>query len=194
MTVRRVDGSFRDPGCFLFRRDGTLYRQVNASARNDFEALSSSGLYQDLTERGLLVPHRQVDLSLADDPDAIAVIAPEPIAFVSYPYEWCFGQLRDAALLTLEAQLRALERGMVLRDASAYNVQFRDAHPVFIDTLSFGRYVEGEPWVAYRQFCEHFLAPLALMSATDVRCAQLLRHYLDGIPLDLASALLPTRS
>jgi hypothetical protein len=122
------------------------------------------------------------------------VLEPERIPFISYPYEWSFGQLRDAALLVLDIEVAALERGLTLRDGTAYNVQFRDARPLLIDTLSFGPHTEGRPWTAYGQFCEHFLAPLALMSLSDVRGAALLRHYLDGIPLDLASGLLPRRS
>jgi hypothetical protein len=62
---------------------------------------------------------------------------------------------------------------------------------VLIDTLSFEAYEEGRPWVAYRQFCQHFLAPLALMAYRDVRLSHLLRSFIDGIPLDLASTLLP---
>src|SRR5262249_54457679 len=108
--------------------------------------------------------------------------------------EWSFSQLQDAALLTLDVQRSALAFGMSLKDCSAYNIQFRAGQPVFIDTLSFETYREGEPWVAYRQFCQHFLAPLALMSLTDVRLNQLLRTNIDGIPLDLAHALLPWRS
>lgn len=194
MSPERVAGSFRDPSGFVFRRDGSLYRQVNRSFEPDFDAFNTSGLYADLSGRELLIPHRQASLELAVTDDAIAVLEPEVVPFISYPYEWCFGQLRDAALLTLAVQDRALEHGMVLRDASAYNIQFRGAKPVFIDTLSFGRYEEGRPWAAYRQFCEHFLAPLALMSRTDVRCAHMLRHHLDGVPLDLASRLLPRRT
>ena len=83
---------------------------------------------------------------------------------------------------------------MTLKDASAYNVQFIGCAPLFIDTLSFERYEEGRPWTAYRQFCQHFLAPLALMSGTDVRLGQLTRIYMDGVPLDLASTLLPGRT
>ena len=83
---------------------------------------------------------------------------------------------------------------MTLKDASAYNVQLHEARPVLIDTLSFDLYRPGSPWVAYRQFCQHFLAPLALMSRTDVRLGQLFRTYLDGVPLDLASRLLPFRT
>ena len=167
---------------------------MNQAGREDFDLLTESGLYQHLVERGLLVAHQEVDASLAAGPDAYKVIAPERIPFISYPYEWCFSQLQDAALATLEIQSAALDRGMTLRDASAYNIQFRDGRPVLIDTLSFGRLQEGEPWVAYRQFCQHFLAPLALMSYRDVRLGQLLRVHLDGVPLDLAAELLPTRA
>jgi ribosomal protein L11 methylase PrmA len=122
------------------------------------------------------------------------VIAPERIDFVSYPYEWTFGELKDAALLTLDAQLDALADGWTLRDASAFNVQFRDGRPVLIDSLSFEPHEDGVPWVAYRQFCEHFLAPLALMARVDVRFGNLLRTEIDGIPLDLAARLLPSRT
>ena len=111
--------------------------------------------------------------------------------FISYPYEWSFSQLKDAALLTLKIQKIALEHGMSLKDASAYNIQFVKGKPLLIDTLSFEKYAEGRPWVAYRQFCQHFLAPLALMARRDVRLNQLSRIFLDGIPLDLASRLLP---
>src|SRR6185295_13694272 len=119
---------------------------------------------------------------------------PEPIPFVSYPYEWSFGELKAAALATLEIEGRAVAHGMGLKDASAYNIQFRGVRPVLVDTLSFERLEREAPWVAYRQFCQHFLAPLALMSRRDVRLSQLLRIYIDGVPLDLASELLPGRS
>ena len=114
--------------------------------------------------------------------------------FISYPYEWAFGQLKDAALATLSVQKRALKLGMSLKDASAYNIQFVRGKPTLIDTLSFELYKEGQPWVAYRQFCQHFLAPLALMALKDVRLNQLLRVYIDGVPLDLASELLPWKT
>ena len=122
------------------------------------------------------------------------MIAPEPLGFVSYPYEWSFGMLRDAALLTLRAQTAAAADGFTLRDASAYNVQFENGKPILIDTLSFERAEPGEPWIAYRQFCEHFLAPLALMAHRDVRLGLMLRDHMDGIPLDLAARLLPSRT
>jgi hypothetical protein len=150
-----------------------------------------SGLYRALVDDGLLIPHRDVTEGFKEAADVFKVIEPEAVPFISYPYEWCFSQLKDAALTTVKIQKKALEHGMSLKDSSAYNIQFVGCRPVLIDTLSFEMLREGEPWVAYRQFCQHFLAPLALMSYTDVRLNQLLRVYMDGVPLDLSSALLP---
>lgn len=193
MTVVQRDGaSFRDPSGFVFKEDGVLYRQVNKSYKKDYEALNKSGLYSKLVEAKLLIPHEEVERKLS--PNAYKVIKPELVPFVSYPYEWSFGQLKDAALATLQIQNIALAHGMSLKDASAYNIQFVDGKPLMIDTLSFEIYPEGKPWVAYKQFCQHFLAPLTLMSKTDVRLSQLLRVYIDGIPLDLASNLLGAKS
>ncbi|HYF39728.1 MAG TPA: hypothetical protein VD930_08580 [Gemmatimonadales bacterium] len=194
MSWQAVEGSFRDPSGFVYCRDATLYRQVNKVFGKQFEAFITSGLYDELTREGLLVPHTQVGLELSATADAYAVLQPERIAFISYPYEWSFGQLKDAALLTLDIQERALSKGFTLRDSSAYNVQFHGGRPVFIDTLSFEPLEEGKPWPAYKQFCEHFLLPLTLMSKRDIRCGSLLRTYVDGIPLDFGSRLLPARS
>jgi hypothetical protein len=126
--------------------------------------------------------------------NAYKVLKPKLIPFVSYPYEWCFSQLKDAALTTLKIQRIALDHRMSLRDSSAFNIQFLEGKPVLIDTLSFEKYKEGKPWVAYKQVCQHFLAPLALMAYTDVRLNQISKLYIDGIPLDLAAKLLPLRT
>jgi hypothetical protein len=189
-----LGSSFRDPGGFLFTREGVLFRQVNRTCREPYDRLMASGLYAELTEAGRLIPHAEVDQAPAEPDQAHRVLRPEPVPFVSYPYEWCFSQLKDAALATLRIQKHALRHGMSLKDASAYNIQFHRGRPVLIDTLSFEILREGEPWVAYRQFCQHFLAPLALMARRDVRLQQLLRVHIDGVPLDLASRLLPGRT
>ena len=164
-----------------------------------------SGLYESLVKARLLIPHIEVDQAAAESEAAsdgerpqseacFKVIQPERVPFISYPYEWSFGQLKSAALATLSIQKRALKAELSLKDASAYNIQFLHGKATLIDTLSFESYHEGEAWVAYRQFCQHFLAPLAMMALTDVRLNQLLRVYIDGVPLDLASELLPLKS
>lgn len=186
--------SFRDPSGFVFSRNGMVFRQVNRSYEAEYDRLMSSGLYTALVKDGLLIPHEEVGVGSAEPATCYRMLRPEPVPVISYPYEWCFSEFKDAALATLAVQKKALGFGMVLKDASAYNVQFVRGRPVLIDTLSFTVYREGEPWVAYRQFCQHFLAPLALMSRRDVRLGQLMRLFIDGVPLDLASRLLPGRT
>ncbi len=189
-----IASSFRDPSGSLFFKDGSIYRQVNKRYKENYDHLIDSGLYENLVGRGLLVSHDELGIDPANTDGTYKILKPEMIPFISYPYEWCFSQLKDAALLTLEIQRRALEFGMTLKDSSAYNIQFMKGKPIFIDTLSFEKYREGQTWVAYRQFCQHFLAPLALMRYRDIRLNRLFRVHIDGIPLDLASLLLPFRS
>jgi ribosomal protein L11 methylase PrmA len=198
--IREPDGpvlepaSFRDPAGFIFRRDGIIHRQIQPAGAADWQAFLASGLYERLVADRLLVDHEDVALDEAASPGAAAVIRPRPIGFISYPYEWCFSQLREAALLTLEVQSRALDAGMRLKDASSYNVQIDAGAPILIDSLSFEPAEVTEPWPAYRQFCEHFLAPLTLIAHRDARCGLMLRDFIDGIPLDLAVRLLPGRT
>lgn len=193
-TNGQLSASFRDPSGFLFSRNGILYRQINRAYAEDYARLMDSGLYEKLVKAGLLIPHVETDQVTAEREAAFKVIQPQRVPFISYPYEWSFSQLKDAALATLSIHKRALKLGMSLKDASAYNIQFVRGKATLIDTLSFEVYKEGEPWTAYKQFCQHFLAPLALMSARDVRLSQLLRVYIDGVPLDLASSLLPFKT
>lgn len=187
-------GSFRDPSGFIFYQNNNLYRQINLSYRKEYDLLISSGLYQKLVDKKLLIPHQEVKIKTLKPATAYKVIQPEKVNFISYPYEWSFSQLKDAALTTLAIQKAALDHDQVLKDASGYNIQFVDGQPIFIDTLSFEKYQDGQPWVAYRQFCQHFLAPLALIAYQDIRLNQLLRTNIDGIPLDLSSQLLPAKT
>lgn len=187
--VARLSGSFRDPAGHIYISDETIYRRIEPAGRAAYECLMQSGLYRALVDDGLLIAHEELGPQ-PDQPGAWTVIRPERVPMVSYPYEWCFSQLRDAALLTLRVQRRAGDFGLSLKDASAYNVQFLRGRPVLIDTLSFEPQRQG-PWLAYRQFCQHFYAPLLLVSQTDPQLARLSQSFIDGIPLALASRLLP---
>lgn len=194
MTPTVVPASFRDPAGFVWTEGGAIYRHVGEQVRDDYDTFLSSGLYSELVGESKIVPHEEVGDVPSPRPGAYKVLRPEMVEFISYPYEWSFSQMKDAALLTIDLQKRAMERGMSLKDASAYNIQFHRGRPVLIDSLSFEILPEGKPWIAYRQFCQHFLAPLALMSYLDVRFGSLSRTYMDGVPLDLASKLLPRRT
>jgi len=187
--------SFRDPSGFLFYQDGTLYRQVNQVYQPHYDRMMDSGLYDELIAQDLMVPHDEVAEISPPEPDsAYRVIRSEVVEFISYPYEWCFHELRSAALTTLRLARVALDHGMILKDASAYNLQFHQGGWRLIDTLSFEVYKEGEPWIAYKQFCQHFLAPLALMAYRDQRLNLMSRLFIDGIPLEVAAKLLPFRT
>ncbi len=193
-SVVKHPGSFRDPaGHILVDDKGGVYRQVTSAGQADYDAMMQSGLYDDLVNNGLMVAHKEV-ARRTNDVDVYKTIRPEKIPFISYPYEWCFSQLKDAALLTLEIQKRALKHNMILKDASAFNVQFVGKKPIFIDTLSFKTYTPGEPWEGYRQFCEHFLGPLALAKYTSLDSLKLLRVDLEGLSLGLVCSLLPKRA
>jgi len=189
-----ISSSFRDPSGFLFYENNTIYRQVNQYYKENYDFLINSGLYKTLIDSEQLIPHEEVNIEPFNPNTAYKIIKPEKIPFISYPYEWCFSQLKKAALTTLDIQKTAMKHDMTLKDCSAYNIQFYNGKAILIDTLSFEKYVEGQIWKGYRQFCQHFLAPLALMSQKDIRLNQLLRIYVDGIPLDLTSKLLPLRS
>lgn len=195
--IETVKSSFRDPGTQVFTADGLVYRHIRSAAMPHYDVLMKSGLYDRLVLEGLLVPHVDVTDRFAGPLGAVegeVVIAPAMIPFISYPFEWSFSALKQAALTTLKIQKLCLDHGMTLQDASAFNVQFLKGRWVFIDTGSFRIRDGNQPWGAYRQFCQHFLAPLLLMAYRDGRLVSLFAKYLDGIPLDLASALLPLRA
>ena len=198
MTAVRADpASFRDPGGHVYVADGKVFRTVMPRAREDYEFVRSTGVLQRMAARGLVVSATEVpsdSLSARDGSGAAYVLRHPAIPFISYPYEWSFPALKAAALLTLDVHLEALDHGVTLSDASAYNVQFIGARPVFIDYLSFVKYREGEFWIGHRQFCEHFLNPLLLTAATGVPFQPWYRGTLEGItPGDLARVL-PMRS
>ena len=117
----------------------------------------------------------------------------QTVPFVSYPYEWSFGMLKDAGLLHLELLRAALDEDMILKDASAYNIQWMGSNPVFIDIPSFERWEPGEPWIGYRQFCQLHLYPLLLQAYKDVSFQPWLRGQIDGIDPEQFNRLMSLR-
>lgn len=168
-----------------------MYRFVHKSYQPHYDQLFNSGLYQKLADAGLIIQHTDVTASFDTDDNCYKILQPETISFWTYPYEWSFEQLRQAALLTLKLNLAALEHGMILKDASAYNIQFRGGKAILTDTLSFETYEESRPWQAFRQFCQHFLYPLLLHSRLHNFDPAILMHYTDGVPADVAASMLP---
>ena len=185
-------GSFRDPSGSVHLVGRRVFRTVLPPARDDFEAAEERGFLSRLVDEGRLVPHRRVDAAEAAGLglDAPVVLEHPRLPFVSWPYEWPFPALRAAALFHLDLQLDALAAGFTMSDASAFNVQFRGPEPVFVDTLSFRRYRDGEYWLGHRQFCEQFLNPLLLHALVGVPYSSWFRGSPEGLPAaDLAPML-----
>lgn len=180
-------GSFRDPAGTVFSDGTAIYRALYPVCAEQWQAVAASGFLAQATARGLVLEHEEIPPL----PGAWKTLKSPLLPFVSYPHEWCFGQLKAAALHTLDVQDAALEHGCILRDATAYNIQFVGARPVFIDLLSFEAWDTRKPWKAYLQFCRHFLAPLALMAKRSVLCGKMSTNWVEGLPLELAAGLLP---
>ncbi len=187
-------GSYRDRTGRIFYSQGQVFRALTARALPEWEALRATRFFPRLIGAGKVVRTEQVP----PGPDLpagtwAAVLRHERIPFISYPYEWCFGMLKEAALLQLELLEAALDEDLSLKDATPYNVQWHGSLPVFIDLLSFHRLREGEPWLGYRQFCELFLFPLFLESYKGIPFQPWLRGSLEGIPPADFLALLSKR-
>lgn len=186
MTAARVEpGSFRDPHSRVFTTSDGVLRTLSEQGLADWEAFAASELFPRLVAEGKLVATERVegdvDLPAELIETAAGVLRHERVPFVSYPYEWSFGMLRDAALLQLELLEAALAENIILKDSSPYNLQWRGSRPIFIDTGSFERLPQGEPWLGYRQFCMLFLYPLLLQAYKGVAFQAWLRGSIEGI-------------
>lgn len=195
MSENRNTGSFRDPGGQVYLLDGRVFRTVMPQAVDDFEFVRSTGLTKTLIEQGKLIPETIVDPAVLGQAGRRArfVLEHPALPFISYPYEWSFSALKSAAIHQLDVHLCALDHDVTLSDATAYNIQFRGTEPVFIDSLSFRRYREGEFWMGHRQFCEQFLNPLLLRSYTGIPHNSWYRGGMEGISAGELSKLLPFR-
>ena len=195
--VQPEPGSFRDREGRVFYREGRIYRALSARASADWQALEATSFFETAIRRGQIVPTQPADLPPEDltqpTENWVAVLEHERLPFISYPYEWCFGMLRDAALLHLDLMLGSLEDDLILKDSSAFNIQWRGAHPQHIDIPSFQRWQPGEAWVGYRQFCQLFLYPLMLTAYRQLPFQPWLRGSIDGITPEDCNNLLTGR-
>lgn len=184
VSKTRSLNSIHDPDGYIVRQNGRLLRVMSRDYLPHYEYLMSSRLYDYLIHKNWMLKHNTTEDKL--------VLKSELVPFISYPYEWSFSQLKNAALLILNIQKAALDFDMTLKDAPANNVQFVQGKAILIDITSLEIYEEGKPWQAYRQFCENFLVPLALASYVSIEALQWLKAYPDGMPLRLVK-LIPKR-
>lgn len=195
----RDAGSFRDPAGYVFSNGREIFRTVNAIALDDVTKVRDSGAIEEMVGLGLLLPSEFVDAQALDRSTLVGargelpelVIRHPKVPFISYPYEWTFEQLKDAALAHLDLQIRCLEYGVALSDASPFNMQVYEGRFRHIDLLSLKPYVEGEPWRGYNQFCRMFLAPLLVEAWAGISFQPILRGQIDGLDLHDVSRMLP---
>jgi SAM-dependent methyltransferase len=203
-SVRIEPGSFRDPDSRVFVAPDGVYRVLSEEGLADWRALAASPLFERLVSEGSLVSTEEADgaadalrsapgVTEALAKGSAAILRHERIPFVSYPYEWTFSMLKDAALVQLDLLISALDENLILKDATPYNVQWRGARPVFVDVGSFERLREGEPWAGYRQFCMLFLYPLLFQAHRNIPFRPWLRGAIDGITPTEANGVFSVR-
>ena len=184
-TLTFLAGSYRDRTARVFVHERQIYRALDAEAAGYWAEVSQSSFFTELSSQQKLVETREVAddqrATLGVPADVATVLWHERVPFIAYPYEWCFGMLKDAALLHLEILAAALRDGFILKDATPYNIQFVGRKPVFIDIGSFTKLTPGEPWTAYQQFCELFLCPLLVQAHRGIDFQLVLRSELEGL-------------
>jgi SAM-dependent methyltransferase len=197
--------SYKDTAARVVLENGTYYRIIFEEYQAEYDHLIQSGLYKTLTEKGLMIKHEEIDISVLREAEQFQQsstyhnepykrLKPYQIPFQSYPFEWSYGQWRKVMYAYLQINQIALAHGMILKDATPYNFYFEGGRAVLLDTSSFDFFKEGEPWIAYRQFCSEMLSPFALMHYNGQRWARITQSHLRGMPLNFVSKQLPLRS
>jgi hypothetical protein len=181
--IERNPGSYRDARGYVFHRGCEIFRTIRPNAKLDYEYLRDNSIISKSIENGYLVETQELqDINVSEVfKDSSYVVRHASIPFVSYPYEWSFCQLKTAALHHLDFQIFLLDHNTILRDASAYNIQFIGTAPIFIDLLSLAPYKNGDYWIGHRQFCEQFLNPLLLRALKGVAHNYWYRGAIEGI-------------
>jgi len=188
------ESSFRDPAGYIYQHEGIFYRFVSDNYTKEYEFAKQHGVYADAVRQHLLLPFKEIDERHIDQAELYKTLLPNQLTFQTFPWEWCFDQYKDAALTTLSLNQLALNKGMILKDATPLNIQLVDGHCQWIDHLSFDIYDEKKPWIAYRQFCEMFLNPLLIASYCKTDIHRLSAAYPSGITALQTAALLPFKS
>ena len=201
--VERDSGSFRDPCGQVFKISNNnsslkIIRGINEITYEEQKELLASDFFPLSVKNGEIIPTTVFDKDLLENQDIINswpfFLEHQTIDLVSYPYEWTFSQLKDAAILHLELLATSLENGWIIKDSTPYNIQFVNNSPIFIDTPSFTKWEEGEGWDSYRQFCMMFLYPLMLESYLNLDFRPLMKSNLDGVDPEFIYKILGLRN
>jgi precorrin-6B methylase 2 len=188
--------SYKDTAARVVLENGIYFRYIFEAYKAEYDHLMQSGLYKTLTQKGLIITHQEVEQNkeAQHQEKLYKKLYPNQIPFQSYPFEWSYGQWRKVMYAYLQINQIALAHGMILKDATPYNFYFEGGRAVLLDTSSFDFFKEGDPWIAYRQFCSEMLSPFALMHYNGQRWARITQSHLRGMPLNFVSKQLPLKS
>ena len=193
MKIEPNNISYRDTAARVVKKESGYYRYIFHEYKTEYDHLMQSGLYEELTKKDLLIEHQEIQID-TDDPTVYKLLLPTQIPFQSYPFEWPYTQWRKAILSYLRINNTALKYGMILKDATPYNFYLTGGKAVMFDTSSFMFFKEKDKWIAYKQFCEEFLSPIALMYYNGAEWSKLTMANLKGMPLCFVSKQLPIKS
>lgn len=185
--------SYKDTNARVVKKESNYFRYIFFGYKEEYDHLMKSGLYQELVQLDLLIEHQEIEKD-TDDPKVYKQLFPVKIHFQSYPFEWSYTQWRKAILAYLRINHIALKYGMILKDATPYNFYLIGGNALMFDTSSFIFFNENDKWIAYRQFCEEFLSPIALMYYNGAQWSKLTMANLKGMPLNFVSVNLPIKS
>lgn len=188
----KESSSFRDNFGSVYHSNGSILRTVNQIAEKNFDNLKKKNVFKQSIDKGFLIDFKELEKN--QYPETLkkynVILKAKKISFISYPYEWSFDQLKDAALHHIKFQIFLLELNCVLRDSSAFNIQFFEGKPIFIDIMSLKEYEEGEYWSGYKQFCENFLNPLLIGDLKNIEHNNLIRSSIEGLDTILLNKIL----
>ena len=192
MELLKNPGSFRDPSGQVYKYNNRIIRIVKKFGKKRYEFIKENNLLKESIDNNFLINTKEIENEFTnlDSEEFCYFLEHEKLDYISYPYEWGFNQLKDAALHHLNFQIFLLERGAILVDSSAFNIQFKNNKPIFIDALSIDKYIEGEYWKGHSQFLQQFLNPLLLRSLKGISFNDWYKGNLDGIKTTDLNSLL----
>lgn len=181
-------GSYRDNKARIIVENKKIFREIYLEGKNEYDNILLSNVINDKISRNEFINFKEIERPKRDG--LYKTIEHPRLQHISYPYEWCFEQLKTAAIFHLNLQIDLLREGNNLKDGSAFNIQFNGTKPIFIDFMSVEKFNPKISWPGYTQFCEQFLYPLMIQSKSGLNVNEIFKGNLEGIPLNTAFEIL----
>jgi hypothetical protein len=144
----------------VFWWEGRLFRAILNDHVHEIKALFDSGLIDELESNQFFVKSQITSMEIEGYG---MVIEHEVIDIPTYPKEWTFSMLKDAAQLVLDINEIAIRFGYQTKDCHGYNVLFENSRPIFVDLGSFTKVSSDKNTLyAYAEFMRSYYYPLKI--------------------------------